>query len=62
MDPKFARVLSSALDGTVRSMDLEETRQHIRTSSELDWQSTSTGRRRIAETTQGLLQAFGKVA
>lgn len=62
MDPKFARVLSSALDGTVRSMDLEETRQHIRTSSEFDWQSTSTGRRRIAETTQGLLQAFGKVA
>lgn len=62
MDPKYAKILSTNLDGTIRPMDLDETRAHIRENAAFDWQNTSTGRARIAETTQGLLRAFGKVA
>ena len=62
MDPKYQRVLSQAAGNVVRPMDLDETRQHIRTTAAFNWENSSTGRRRIAETTQGLLQAFGKVA
>jgi hypothetical protein len=60
MDPKYARILTSANGASVRPMDLAETRSWVR--SQPEWQKTTTGRKRIAETTQGILQAFGKVA
>ena len=60
MDPKYSPILSSAMDGSIRPMDLGETRSWVRQQS--GWESTTTGRAKIASTTQGLLRAFGKVA